>query len=158
MASVHPSSVLPRSQSLRNLKSLGALRDFPGSPVVKTPCFHCRERVLDPWSRNQDPACGVAQPKKNQTKTNEQKLLEDFPGGAVVKKRLPVQGIRVRALVREDPTCCGATKPVRHHYWACALEPGRHNYWARTPQLEPTCLEPVLRNKRSYLNKPAHRG
>ena len=37
-----------RSPSLRNLKSLGALRDFPGSPVVKTPCFHCRERVLDP--------------------------------------------------------------------------------------------------------------
>ena len=30
--------------------------------------------------------------------------------------RLPVQGTRVRALVREDPTCRGATKPVRHNY------------------------------------------
>ena len=30
--------------------------------------------------------------------------------------RLPMQGIRVRALVREDPTCRGATKPVRHNY------------------------------------------
>ena len=30
--------------------------------------------------------------------------------------RLPVQGTRVRALVREDPTCHGATKPVRHNY------------------------------------------
>ena len=30
--------------------------------------------------------------------------------------RLPTQGTRVRALVREDPTCCGATKPVRHNY------------------------------------------
>ncbi|KAJ8783498.1 hypothetical protein J1605_009203 [Eschrichtius robustus] len=29
---------------------------------------------------------------------------------------LPVQGTRVRALVREDPTCHGATKPVRHNY------------------------------------------
>ena len=29
---------------------------------------------------------------------------------------LPVQGTRVRALVREDPTCRGATKPVRHDY------------------------------------------
>ena len=29
---------------------------------------------------------------------------------------LPVQGTRVRALVREDPTCRGATKPVRHNY------------------------------------------
>ena len=29
---------------------------------------------------------------------------------------LPMQGTRVRALVREDPTCRGATKPVRHDY------------------------------------------
>ena len=70
----------------------------------------------------------------------------------------PVQGTWVRALVREDPTCCGATKPVRHNYWACALEPVSHNYWARVPQLlKPTHLEPVLRNKRSHHNeKPAH--
>ena len=30
--------------------------------------------------------------------------------------RLPMQGTQVRALVREDPTCHGATKPVRHNY------------------------------------------
>ena len=30
--------------------------------------------------------------------------------------RLPVQGTRVQALVGEDPTCRGATKPVRHNY------------------------------------------
>ena len=30
--------------------------------------------------------------------------------------RLPVQGTRVRALVREDPTCRGATKPMCHDY------------------------------------------
>ena len=29
---------------------------------------------------------------------------------------LPTQGTRVRALVQEDPTCRGATKPVRHNY------------------------------------------
>ncbi|KAJ8793326.1 hypothetical protein J1605_000321 [Eschrichtius robustus] len=29
---------------------------------------------------------------------------------------LPMQGTRVRALVREVPTCRGATKPVRHNY------------------------------------------
>ena len=45
-----------------------------------------------------------------------------------LKIRLPMQGTRVRALVREDPTCCGATKPVRHNYSACALEPVSHNY------------------------------
>ena len=61
---------------------------------------------------------------------------------------LPMQGTRVRALVWKDPTCCGATKPVRH------------NYRARAPQLlKPTCLEPMLRNKRSHRNeKPAHRN
>ena len=30
--------------------------------------------------------------------------------------RLPMQGTWVRALVLEDPTCRGATKPVRHNY------------------------------------------
>ena len=43
---------------------------------------------------------------------------------------LPMQGTWVRALVREDPTCRRATKPMRHNYWACALEPASHNYWS----------------------------
>ena len=30
--------------------------------------------------------------------------------------RLPMQGTQVRALAREDPTCRGATKPMRHNY------------------------------------------
>ena len=29
---------------------------------------------------------------------------------------LPMQGTRARALVWEDPTCCGATRPVSHNY------------------------------------------
>ena len=29
---------------------------------------------------------------------------------------LTMQGTRVRALVQEDPTCHGATKPMRHNY------------------------------------------
>ena len=33
---------------------------------------------------------------------------------------LPMQGTRVRALVWEDPTCRGATRPVSHKCWACA--------------------------------------
>ena len=48
---------------------------------------------------------------------------------------LPIQGTRVWSLVRGDPTCRGASKPVCHNYWACALEPVSHNYWARAPQL-----------------------
>ena len=30
--------------------------------------------------------------------------------------RLPMQGTWVRALIWEDPTCRGATKPVHHNY------------------------------------------
>ena len=33
---------------------------------------------------------------------------------------LLMQGTRVRALVWEDPTCHGATRPMSHNYWACA--------------------------------------
>ena len=38
-----------------------------------------------------------------------------FPGGAVVEN-LPAKGTGVRALVWEDPTCRGATRPVSHNY------------------------------------------
>ena len=31
---------------------------------------------------------------------------------------LPIQGTQVRSLVREDPTCLGATKPLCHNYWS----------------------------------------
>ena len=66
----------------------------------------------------------------------------DFPGGAGVKN--PPANAHVRALVREDPTCRGAAKLVRHNYWACALEPASHNNWARVPQLlKPALLEPA---------------
>ena len=73
---------------------------------------------------------------------------------------LPMQGTRVQALVREDPTCCRETKPMHHNYWACALEPTSHNYWTRVPQLlKPVLLEPMLCNKRSHRSeKPSHRN
>ena len=71
---------------------------------------------------------------------------------------LPMQGTQIRALVGEDPTCRGASKPVRHNYWTCALEPASHNYWAHVPQLlKPERQEPMLHNKRSHRNeKPAN--
>ena len=35
-----------------------------------------------------------------------------------------MQETRVQSLTWEDPTCCRTAKPVRHNYWAWALEPG----------------------------------
>ena len=39
-----------------------------------------------------------------------------FPGGKVVKNPPANAGGTVGALVGEDPTCRGATKPERHNY------------------------------------------
>ena len=51
-------------------------------------------------------------------------LKNDFLGASLVAQWLriclPMQGTRVQALVWEDPTCRGATRPVSHNYWACA--------------------------------------
>ena len=73
----------------------------------------------------------LLQKKWNQwTEKSHKENSRDFLGGAVVKNppagvslvaqwlriRLPMQGTWVRALVREDPTCHGATKPVGHNY------------------------------------------
>ena len=60
---------------------------------------------------------------------------------------LPMQGTRVRALVWEDPTCRGATRPVSHNYWgcasgACAPQQERPRQWeARAPRwrVAPAC-------------------
>ena len=43
-------------------------RDFPGGPVVKTPCFHCRGNGLHPWSGNKDPTYRRAQPNRKKEK------------------------------------------------------------------------------------------
>ncbi|KAJ8781165.1 hypothetical protein J1605_011149 [Eschrichtius robustus] len=45
--------------------------------------------------------------------------IRDYRTSPVVqwlRFRLPMQGTWVQALVREDPTCRGATKPMRHNY------------------------------------------
>ena len=60
--------------------------------------------------------------------------------------RLPMQGTRVRALDRKDPTSRAPQLLSLHSR-------------AREPQLlKPACLQPVLRNKRSHRNeKPVQR-
>ena len=57
-------------------------------------------------------------------------MTEGFPGGAVVKNPPTNAGDTGSSPGLEDPTCRGATKSVRHNYWACAVEPASHNYWS----------------------------
>ena len=54
---------------------------------------------------------------------------------------LPVQGTRVRALVWEDPTCRGATRPVSHNYWAWASGACAPNKRGRTSERPAHCDE-----------------
>ena len=103
-------------------------------------------------------------PKPGKQKREQEEKLNAHSRASLVAQwlriHLPMEGTRVRTLVLEDPTCRGATKPVHHNYWACAIEPACHNYWTREPQLlKPARLEPMLRNKRSHHNeKPSHRN
>ena len=41
---------------------------------------------------------------------------QDFLVAQWLRICLPMQGTRVQSLVQEDPTCHGATEPVRHNY------------------------------------------
>ena len=76
--------------------------------------------------------------------TEKQKPLS---GAFLVRNHLPMQEIQVRSLVWEDPTCCRATKPMRHNILASRS----HNYWS------PHALGPMVYNKRSHCNlKPSH--
>ncbi|CAI9178500.1 unnamed protein product [Rangifer tarandus platyrhynchus] len=53
---------------------------------------------------------------------------------------LPVQGTRGRSLVREYPTCLGATKPRQNNYGAQVpqpLRPTRHSDESPSPCLQP---------------------
>ena len=60
-----------------------------------------------------------------------------FPGGSVVKNLTVNAEIPVRSPVWEDPTCHGATKPQHPYCRACALEP-------------------MLRKRSPWNEKPAH--
>ena len=95
------------------------------------------------------PTAWMSYPKFFQSIIHSKKKI--FLGASLVAQWLriclPMQGTRVRALVWEDPTCRGATKPVRHNYWACASgacapQRERPRPWeARAPQwrVAPTC-------------------
>ena len=95
------------------------------------------------------------------TQRNPQQDKDKDNGASLVTQWLRVcllmQGTRVRALVWEDPTCHGATRPVSHNCWACAsgacaLQQERPRWWeARAPRWR---VAPARRNWR----KPSHRN
>ena len=79
-------------------------------------------------------------------------------GDSVVKNLQASAGDTwVQSLVREDPTYCGATKPVCHNYWAHALEPGNRNCRAHIWQLlKPACPRAHATQQEKLLQWEAH--
>lgn len=70
--------------------------------------------------------------------------MKGFLDGSVVESSPTNAGDTGSILVREDPSCCGPTKPLHRSFWAWALEPWSLNLsWAHI-------LEAVLPDKRSH--------
>ena len=69
--------------------------------------------------------------------------------------RLSVQGTRIRSLVQEDPTCCGATRPVCHDDGACTLDPALWN--KKPPQWKGCTLQREGRPPSPQLEKACTR-
>ena len=68
-----------------------------------------------------------------------------------------MQETQIWSLVWEDPTCGGATKPVHHNYWTCALEPGSHDSWAHVLQLlKPACPRACALKQEKPPQREAH--
>ena len=54
---------------------------FPGGPVVKIACFHCRGHGFHPWSRNSPHASRCAPPKKKKERKKITPYATDKPLG-----------------------------------------------------------------------------
>ena len=93
----------------------------------RTPTYTKKKKFENQWSKNlhRVPSVEIIPPimsikkKKGNRRTS---LLAQW-----LRICLPMQGIWVRSLVWENPTCQGATKPVHHNFWArmpraCALQ------------------------------------
>ena len=61
---------------------------------------------------------------------------------------LPMQETQVRSLVWEHPAWPRTIKPVRHNYWACALEPGNLQKPKHSKACAPQREKPLQRETR----------
>ncbi|KAJ8782452.1 hypothetical protein J1605_010160 [Eschrichtius robustus] len=112
--------------ALPNLTHKTLNRGFPGGAVVEN-------LPANAGDMGSSPGLGRSHmPRSNWAREPQLLSLRVWSLTSLVAQwlriRLPMQGIWVRSLVWEDPTCHGATKPVRHNYRACTLEPASHNY------------------------------
>ena len=67
------------------------------------------------WTWNLNPLC-LAQERSGSVRMEKKQETGTALVAQWLRIRLPMHGTRVQALVWEDPTCHGATKPVHHNY------------------------------------------
>ena len=110
-------------QGPTGLRLGGQLLVLPGlSPPGKnhTACLAGNNKLSINWPAPNDSFKAPGEPDESNDFTSLLMKLKKLTGTSLVAQwlriRLPMQGTQVRALVREDPTCHGATKPVRHNY------------------------------------------
>ncbi|KAJ8786087.1 hypothetical protein J1605_006667 [Eschrichtius robustus] len=75
-------------------------------------------QLLSLHSRAREPQ--LLSPCATTTEAHRESIKIQEVGTSLVAQQLrihlPMQGTRVPALIREDPKCCRATKPMRHNY------------------------------------------
>ena len=70
---------------------------------------------------------------------------------------LPMQGTWIQSLIQEEPTCHGATKPMRHNYWARDPQQEKPRQWeVCTQQLESSPQLPATRDSPCAATKTQH--
>ena len=124
---------------IKLLQGCGALRShWPSKGPVcghflpPAPCHLSGPGVSDLERPGADLSCSLLQPLCPAWGL-AQKVNEGVLGGSVVKNPRLMQETGAQSLVREDPTCQGATKPTCYNYCACALEPSSHTTEAHGP-------------------------
>ena len=109
------SALVGRGRSL-GAHSLGALHSsLPQLPGPQTHPVHHPPSPPKPFPPPRKPSSTVSQ------QTHSHSTFKRHSGGASLVAQwlricLLMQGTRVRALVWEDPTCRGATRPMSHNY------------------------------------------
>ena len=109
--------------------------------------------------RSWGPLCYHHAPAYPQTVEQEPRLSRlgglDFPDGPVVKNPPAKKGTWVWYLVQEDSTCCRATKPMLHSYWACATTAEAHEPWSPySATREPTAMGSLHTTTRDSPHSP----
>ena len=64
----HKTSLKMQCHKQTNKNKRCSAREFPGSSVVRTPCFHCQQPGFNTWLENWDLTSHTAGPKQYKTK------------------------------------------------------------------------------------------